>query len=151
VGNVFDITGRRVRFELRSGGGDAGEGTLREFEVVTGNVQNTARQALYLPVGKAVCNVNTFGKVVTFTFQGALILDNLPWEEVEPMTQIRGLYVTANRSDPRADPDEPEEVYHYSEYAQAVSLTHIFDTTTHQIFDCVIMADGHYEQPQFLF
>lgn len=163
--SVAHIAGRFVKFQI----GESGYPYSYEFEVISGSVSDTAAHETYLPVGRDIMNVVTKGRTVIYTFQGVLLVDYLPWNTFQagslayttnrissgltPGSPVTELYVTLNRTGTLiGTPSEPEdilnEVYHYSAFAQVLSMEHAFDTGNHQVFNVQVMADGSYETPQ---
>jgi hypothetical protein len=141
---AYDISGRRIRWEYLSNKDLA----YYEFEIVGGSVSDHAQVAHYLPIGYKIAHTITYGRIVTYQFTGVLLSDWLPWYDLTPMTPVSQLYVTANRFIPgNVDPDEPEEVYHYSANAVVASIDHVFETSQAQLFQITIFGDGSYVPP----
>lgn len=156
MGKATDISGRFVKFEI----GTSTSPYSMEFEVTAGSVSDTAEHEMFLPVGRTIMNVVTHGRTVMYTFQGVLLVSQLPWSEYDttslvvtdarltPGTALTNLYVTLNRGGTSTEDSYYDEAYHYSAYAQVISFEHAFDTGTHQVFNVQIMADGSYQPPQ---
>jgi hypothetical protein len=141
---AYDISGRRIRFELYS----AKDLQSYEYEIISGSVFDNTHVQHYHPMGQSVGNTVAHGRTVVFQFTGVMLADDLPWYDLEPMTSVTELYVTLNRFDPNIDdPDDPDEVYHYSASAVVTAISHVFSTDSHQIFDVTIHADGDYSPP----
>lgn len=155
--SVADVSGRVIRFTV--------DNSNFEFEITSGSVVDEASHDLYLPVGRRIMNVVTHGRSITYSFQGAILINALPWSNYDtttgyptnsyltPGTAVENIYVTLNRGGTYiGTEDEPfeflEEVYHYSSDGQVISMEHAFDTATHQVFNVRLMADGHYLTPQ---
>lgn len=160
--SVSHIAGRFVKFEI----GTEEYSNTYEFEVISGYVSDTANHDTYLPVGRDIMNVITHGRTVIYTFTGVLLASFLPWNEWEagdlsnttrrttygltPGSPVIELYVTLNRGGTSTDDSFYDEVFHYSAYAQVLSMEHVFDTGNHQVFSVQLMADGSYETPQIV-
>ncbi len=167
MATVAHLGGRHIKFTIGS--------TNLEFEIISGSVSDTAEQEIFLPVGRRICNVVTHARQITYQFTGVLLVDWMPWAEystsspnyssdgalpyttvgLTPGMEVTSLYVYLNRNGTQIGPgDDPldyiDPVYHYSAYAQVISMEHVFDTSTHQVFNVKLMADGSYWEPQFL-
>lgn len=161
MATVSHLGGRYIKFTIGS--------LFMEFEIISGSVNDTAEQETYLPVGRRICNVVTHARQIVYQFTGVLLIEQMPWNTYDagtlaysdygygltPGSAITELYVTLNRGGllvgPADDPQEYyDEVYHYSAYAQVISMEHVFDTSTHQVFNVKIMADGSYQEPQIV-
>lgn len=141
-----ELSGRNIRFEVNVSG-DIDNPVPVEYEIISGSVTDVAHENYYLPVNQTVSNIIAHGRVVTYNFQGVLLVKQLPWVDFAPMTQVLNLYVGLNRGGTSTNEDYYDEVYHYSEYAVVTQMKHVFDTSTHQVFDVTIVADGSYEKP----
>jgi len=144
MGVATDLSGRQIKFAITTNDDDE-----VEFEIINGNVDHQADQLFYLPVGRQVKNIITHGHIVAFTFQGVLLVKNYPWSRLTPGTSITGMTVVLNRGGTGGDEWEPDydEIEHYCSTAQVVRMSHAFDTSTHQVFDITIIADGSYVPP----
>lgn len=146
MGASTDISGRFIKFTVNPDA--SGIANEVEFEIVSGNVQHQVDEQFYLPVGRKVKNVVTHGQMTTFTFQGVLLVKNYPWLYLTPDTEIYQVTVVLNRGGSE-DGDELtyDEIEHYAPTCQIVSMNHVFDTGTHQVFDVSLVADGAYYPP----
>lgn len=156
--SVSHIAGRFVKFEI----GTSVSPYTMEFEVTDGTVTDTAEHEVFLPVGRTIMNVVTHGRTVIYTFQGVLLASKLPWSEYDagtlivtdprltPGTALTNLYVTLNREGTSTDDSYYDEAFHYSANAQVISMEHVYSTSSHQIWNCSIQADGSYLPPQSL-
>jgi hypothetical protein len=150
------LAGRLIAFELDSTPyGD--ERTNVEFEVVSGTVEDVvASSTSYLPMmsdnvgtltGAPFTYHQTQGRTVTVNFQGVLLLGRLPWDTLKPGSLIQNVAVTLNRGGLITQDGFYDQGGHVFDYGRVVSCRHVWDTTTHQVFEISFLAHGTYEEP----
>lgn len=132
MADANDLSGKVIKFTVNS--------TPVEIKITQGKVSDVCDQSHYLPVGQNIKNTVSHGRLITYTFQGALLTDALPQNTILPGTEIQSVSVTLDRGAMSAQT-------HASAFAEVQSLEHTFDTTTHQIWDGVLVADGDYTPP----
>jgi hypothetical protein len=141
-----DLSGRRIQFQIdRNPFGDTV--IPLEFEIISGDLDDKIVSATsYLPMGQSAGQVFTFtqchGRTVTINFQGALLLSNLPWETIPAGSLVQKVRITLNRGGDDADGVIYDESFHQFDYARVLHCRHLFDTTTHQMFEVQMVAHG---------
>lgn len=127
-----DLSGKVIKFEVNS--------TPVEFLIVSGKVNDDCDQSNYLGTGQSIKATVSHGRLVSYEFEGVLLTTNLPFTTLAPGTAITALKVTLDRG-----AGSPK--FHQSANAEVKSMTHTFDTSTHQGFSVSITADGDYTPP----
>ena len=130
MASAADISGRVIKFA-------AGAGPTT-YEIISGSVEDSADVSSYLPTGTSTIKRHVgHGRTVTYSFTGALITTNYPWAALVPGTNVVNVEVEVDQT--QGTPDE-----HTSTDAVVESMRHVFDTSTHQIFEVVLKADGNF-------
>jgi hypothetical protein len=132
MASATDLSGKVISFVVNS--------TPITFEIVSGSVSDQADQTHYLPTGSSIKRTVTHGRLITYAFQGVLLTANIPWAYITPGTALTDCKVTL-------DSTAGSPKFHDSANAEVQSLTHSFSTDSHQLWDCVICADGDYTKP----
>lgn len=133
MASAADLSGRVVKFEVG--------GTPIEFEIINGSVNSQGTVTHYCPTGtNTVDRTVAHHKLITYSVQAVLITTNLPGATYETLSQISSVKVTLDRS-----AGSPQT--HQSTDAVVNSLNWAFDTSTHQVWDMQITADGSYTNP----
>ena len=132
MASAADLSGKMVRVGYTNGG-------AQTLEIISGSVSDVCDTTSYLPTGGSIKRTVAHGRTVTYSFQGALLTSALPFTLLAPGTSVTTLFV-----EPTSDTGGSE---HGSTDAVVQSMTHTFDTSTHQVFDVVLIADGNYTPP----
>lgn len=149
------LSGRLIAFEIDITPDD--ERTNVEYEIISGTVEDVvASSTSYLPMmsdtsgnltGAPFTYHQTQGRTVSVNFTGVLMLNRLPWETAKPGSLIRKVYVTLNRGGTLTQDALYDQGGHYFDYGRVNSGRHIFDTSTHQVWEWSFLAHGTYEEP----
>lgn len=131
MASAADLSGRMIRV-----GHSAGPTTI---EIISGSVSDVCDTTSYLPNGSTVKRTVAHGRLVTYSFQGAILTTALPFSSLAPGTAVSTLFVEPTSASGSSE--------HASSDAVVQSMTHTFDTSTHQVFDVVLVADGNYTPP----
>jgi hypothetical protein len=150
------LSGRFIAFEIDTSPYTDTRTNL-EFEIISGHVEDVVTSSTsYLPMvsnnagtltGAPFTYHQTTGRTVTVSFQGVLLLSNLPWATLLPGSLIQNVYVTLNRGGLLTQDAMYDQGGHYFDYGRVMSCRHVFDTATHQVFEITFMAHGTYEPP----
>lgn len=133
MASATDLSGRIVKFELQS--------SPVEFEIISGSVEDAGTVTHYCPTGTGEIQRTVYhSRLVTFNVTGVLLTANLPFTTYKTGTQLTGVTVTLDRT-----AGSPKT--HACTDAVVVSMKHTFDTSTHQVWEMVITADGNYTPP----
>lgn len=132
MASATDLSGRVISYSVGAG--------PTTFEIISGSVSDVADVSEYLPTGSSTIKRHVgHGRKVTYDFTGVLLTANLPFSAHTPGTNVTSITV---------DLDSTQGTnYHASTDGVIVSMTHEFDTTTHQVWLAQIVADGNYSQP----
>lgn len=133
MASAADLSGKEIKFTYSTG-------PAVEVEIISGSVSDQCDVTHYLPVNGSVKRTVAHGRLLTYSFQGAILTSAYPFTALAPGTALSNVVCELNRS--AGTPD-----YHVSADAVVGSMTHTFDTSTHQVFDVVLYADGSYTVP----
>lgn len=133
MASAADLSGKEIKFTYSSG-------PAVEVEIISGSVSDQCDVTHYLPVNGSVKRTVAHGRLITYSFMGAILTTAYPFTALAPGTQLSTVAVQLNRS--AGTPDE-----HDSTDAVVGEMVHEFDTSTHQVFRFVIYADGNYTVP----
>lgn len=144
---ISHLSGRFIIFEV-----DiqpyAEERYYLEFEIISGSVDdNVTSNTSYLPMGSTFTFHQTQGRTVMVNFQGALLMSNLPWENIPAGKLLSNVAITLNRGGTIADDVVCDESRHFFDFAQTLNCRHTFDTSNHQIWEVSFVAHGTYTPP----
>lgn len=133
MASATDLSGRLISFSIGA--------SPTTFEIISGSVTDTADVSEYLPTGTGtVKRAVGHGRTVIYSFTGVLLTASLPFTALTPGTNV--VSITVKLDSTAGTPDT-----HTSTDGVVVSMTHEFDTTTHQVWKVEIHADGDYTQP----
>jgi len=131
MASAADLSGKVVRFGYGAG--------PTEVEIISGSVSDQCDVTHYLPVNASIKRTVAHGRLITYSFQGAILTTAYPFTGLAPGTSLSTVFVEPDRGSGSTE--------HASTDAVVGSMTHTFDTSTHQVFDVVLYADGSYTPP----
>lgn len=132
MASAADLSGKQIKFTYSTG-------PAVEVEIISGSVSDVCDTTSYLPVGGTIKRTVAHGRLITYSFQGAVLTSALPFSALAPGTSLSTVVVDLDR--------DAGSSQHSSTDAVVQSMTHTFDTSTHQVFDVVLVADGEYTPP----
>lgn len=131
MASAADLSGKKIRFTYGSG--------PTEVEIISGSVSDQCDVTHYLPVNGSIKRTVAHGRLITYSFMGAILTSALPFSALAPGTSLTLVAV-----EPTRDTGASE---HGSTDGVVGEMVHEFDTSTHQVFRVVIYADGNYTPP----
>lgn len=132
MASAADLSGKEIKFTYAS--------SPVEVEIISGSVSDQCDVTHYLPVNASIKRTVAHGRLITYSFMGAILTTAYPFTALAPGTALADVTVQLNRN--AGTPD-----YHISTDGVVGEMVHEFDTSTHQIFRCTIYADGGYTVP----
>lgn len=132
MASATDLSGRLISFTIGSG--------PTTFEIISGSVTDTADVSEYLPTGTStIKRAVGHGRTVIYSFTGVLLTAGTPFTAMVPGTNVVSITVDLDSTSGTQS--------HTSTDGVVMSLSHEFDTTTHQVWKVEIHADGNYVAP----
>lgn len=132
MASATDLSGRLIQYTLGSG--------PTTFEIISGSVTDTADVSGYLPTGSSTIKRHVgHGREVVYSFTGVVLTANLPFSAHTPGSNVTSVTVDLDYSAGTSQ--------HTSTDAVIRSISHEFDTTTHQVWKVELVADGNYTLP----
>lgn len=131
MASAADLSGKTIRFGYGAG--------PTEVEIISGSVSDQCDVTHYLPANASIKRTVAHGRLVTWSFMGAILTSALPFSGLAPGTSLSTVFVEPDRGSGSTE--------HASTDAVVGEMVHEFDTSTHQVFRVTLYSDGAYSVP----
>lgn len=130
MASAADLSGTTIRF---------GHSGASDVEIISGSVSDVCDVTHYLPVNATIKRSVAHGRLVTWSFMGAVLTSALPFSSLAPGTSLSTVFVEPTRASGSSE--------HASTDVVVGEMVHEFDTSTHQVWRVVLFSDGSYSVP----